>query len=63
VKYSECTPEERAKRGRYGAENGPSKVARHFLSLQMASCHVAYVEVVTPFLVEGPNHQIKNPPN
>jgi len=49
AKEDEYSPKERTKRGRYGAENGSSKVARHFLSLQMASCHVAYVEVVTPF--------------
>ena len=27
--YNEYTPEERAKIGRYGAENGPSKVTKH----------------------------------
>jgi len=29
----------------------------------MASCHLAYVAVVTSFLVEGLNRQIKNSPN
>jgi len=28
--YNEYTPEERAKMGRYGAENSPSKVTKHF---------------------------------
>ena len=28
--YSEYTPEERAKMGRYGTENGPFKVTKHF---------------------------------
>ena len=30
VKENEYTPKERAKTGRYGTENGPSKVNRHF---------------------------------
>jgi len=33
VKYNEYTPEERVKMGRYGTENGPAKVARHFSQL------------------------------
>jgi len=28
-KFNKYTPEERAKMGRYDAENGPSKVAKH----------------------------------
>jgi len=28
--YNEYTLEDRAKMGRYGAENGPSKVTKHF---------------------------------
>jgi len=33
VKYNEYTPEERTKMGRYGAENGLAKAARHFSQL------------------------------
>ena len=28
--YSEYTPEKRMKMGRYGTDNGPSKVTKHF---------------------------------
>ena len=31
--YNEYTPEERAKMGRYGAENSPYKVIKHFCLL------------------------------
>ena len=30
LSYNEYTPEERAKMGRYGAKNGPSKITKHF---------------------------------
>ena len=32
-KDNEYTPEKRAKMGRYGAEKGPAKTARHFSQL------------------------------
>ena len=41
------TPEERVKMGRYGAENGPSKVTKHFSLPLDGKQRCTYVVVVT----------------
>ena len=57
-KYNEYTPEERAKMGRYGAENGSYKVAKP-LSLLLAGklpCSLRHSGCY--FLVKWPYYQI-----
>ena len=63
-KFNEYTHGRRGQRWElYGAENGPSKVAKHLSALRWqaaieAAIHVGYVYWLHHFLVEGPNHQI-----
>jgi len=56
----EYTLEERAKMGRYGTKNCPSKVTKHFFLLLdgKLTCSLCCSGYVINFLVEGPNCQI-----
>jgi len=59
--YNECIPEERAKMGRYGTENGLSKVAKHFSLLLdgKLTCSVCYSGYIIFWLrTELPNLKI-----
>jgi len=59
AKYNK--PEERAKMGKYGTENGLAKAAGHFSQILDGKAEAVRLYVVVGYvniLVKGPNHQI-----